>query len=77
MGEFFRDHWKVMMIGLIGVLLGVFLNNLVRNMQNKKLLAKLQSELTALQSKTKPTQDEVDLIQTLKTEIYMLKFQCH
>lgn len=75
--NFFKEHWQVIMIGFTGVLLGVFLNNLVRHYQNKKLLTRFTSELASLQAKISPSPDEEKLIQTLKTEIYMLQFQCN
>lgn len=77
--NFFSEHWKIMLIGLAGVVLGVFLNWYFGNHSNKKLLEKLTTELELLQEKANTTAlsaDELNQIQYLKGEIYILKFKC-
>lgn len=76
MKQFFIDHWKVMMIGLAGVLLGVLLNNLFRKQENKNLLALLTGELEKLQSQSSLTPDEQNKLEYLKGEVYILQFKC-
>ncbi len=76
MKQFFIDHWKVMMIGLAGVILGVLLNNLFRTRENKHLLELLTNELSKLQAKLSLTPDEQNQLEYLKGEIYILQFKC-
>lgn len=73
---FFQDNWKIMLIGLVGVALGVFLNWYFGIYQNRQLLDTLTEELKLMESKTSPTVEEKDQIQHLKGEIYILKFKC-
>lgn len=75
---FLRDHWKIMLIGIIGVAIGFFLNWYFWNYSNKKLLRLLIAELNVLQTRNPftLTQDEKDQIQYLKGEIYILNFKC-
>lgn len=78
MDTFFKENWKPVLTGLIGVILGVFLNNLVRYYKDKQLLTALLAELSALQAKdgTTLSADELRQIQDLKTEIYLHRFKC-
>ena len=78
-GTFFKDHWKVILIGLFGVALGVASNTVIRNIENKNLLASLTKGLKSLQEKaetTALTEDEKNKIEYLKGEIYILEFKC-
>lgn len=78
-GTFFREHGKVMMIGLSGVLLGVILNRVLRDRENKNFLALLVKEYEQLLEKmnngTLSAEDHT-LVDKLKTEIYIMKFKC-
>lgn len=76
---FFREHAKVMLIGLAGVILGVILNSLLRDRENKKFLGLLVKEHEQLLEKMKNgtlSADEQGLVDKLKTEIYIMKFKC-
>lgn len=78
-GIFLKQHWQVIVIGIFGVILGVVLNNWARSYENKKFLDSLVSELTALQNKAKTqtlTPEEQKQMDTLNTEIFILKFKC-
>lgn len=77
--KFFREHGKVMLIGLAGVILGVILNSLLRDRENKKFLALLEKEHEQLLEKMKNgnlSAEDQGLIDKLKTEIYIMKFKC-
>lgn len=73
---FFKDHWKVIMIGLFGVALGVISNQMVQRHNNKNLLASLTDDFENLKAKENPTKDDQNLIEYLQGEIYILKFRC-
>lgn len=76
---FFKEHGKIILVGISGVILGVLLNNLVDYYKNKKLLASLENGLKELQDKAQLsalTKEEDSLIQYLQGEIYILKFKC-
>lgn len=77
--KFFREHSKVMLIGLAGVILGVILNSLLRDRENKKFLGLLVKEHDQLLEKIKNgtlSADERGLVDKLTTEIYIMKFKC-
>lgn len=76
MTTFFKENWKIILIGLGGVALGVFLNTYIRSRENKNLLASLTDELEQLQDKQNLTQQEEQQIKYLEGEIYILKFKC-
>lgn len=79
LGIFWRDHWKLILIGFIGVAIGVILNWWLRRIEDKNLLAYLTAELNALTTKaitTPLTADEQAQVQYLKGEIYILDFKC-
>lgn len=73
---FFRDHWKIMLIGLFGVALGIFGNMGFGLYQNRQLLATLNEELKSLESKSILTEEQKEQLQRLRGEIYILKFKC-
>lgn len=78
-GTFFRDHGKVILIGLVGIALGVFLNNINRDRENKRFLALLTREHDNLINRrnTYPLNiEEEKQLDKLKTEIYIMKFKC-
>lgn len=75
-GDFFKDHWRVIVIALIGVAFGVFLNHVARKYSNRQLLGTLTDELSKLQIKPNLTEEEQKHIQYLEGEIYILKFKC-
>ena len=77
--NFFSDHWKVMLIGLAGVFLGVFLNSMFGDMKNRRFLNMLEEELEKLEDKERSlslTPQERGQIEKLRSEIYILKFRC-
>lgn len=43
-------NWKVIVIGILGLSLGAFLNYIVNNISNKKLLDELRAELASYQA---------------------------
>lgn len=76
---FFKEHGKVILIGIGGVILGVVLNNMVRAYENKSLLQTLTKELDTLKEKMKTqmlTDDEKKQMDKLIGEIYILTFKC-
>lgn len=78
-GKFFEEHWKIILIGLTGVVLGVLLNYTVGKYQNNKLLSSLITEHKKLQEKATAgtlTVEEQKQKEILETEIYMLQFKC-
>lgn len=75
---FFSRH-KLVFIGLAGVILGVILNSMVRNYENQKFLSMLREELKGLEYKSQNgelTADQKNILDKLKTEIYIMKFRC-
>lgn len=79
METFFREHGKVMLIGLAGVMLGVVLNTIIRKNENKAFLKSLTEELHQLEGKSKVsalTMEEDRQMDKLKSEIYIMKFRC-
>lgn len=76
---FFKEHGKVMLIGLGGVILGVILNSLLRTKENRKFLELLEKEYDQLAEKMKNgnlSVDEEKMLDKLKAEIYIMKFKC-
>lgn len=71
--------YKVILIGIAGVALGVFANNWVRRRENQRLLAMLVEEKLLLESKSDNgslTEIERRLLDRLQTEIFLMKFKC-
>lgn len=71
--------YKVILIGLAGVVLGVVANNWVRKYENRKLLSMLVEEKSLLESKSgngSLTEIERKLLDRLQTEIFLMKFKC-
>lgn len=73
---FFKEHWKIMLIGLFGVAFGVYLNWFLGIYQNRQLLSTLKEELSFFESKRQLTVEDKDHIKRLKEEIYILRFKC-
>lgn len=75
---FFYRH-KLIIIGLAGVILGVVLNSMVRDYENRKFLATLVSKKEELQGKAQSgtiTQAEAKMLDKLDAEIYIMRFRC-
>ena len=77
--KFLEDHWQMILIGVVGVVIGVILNILIRDNENRSLLDSLNKELGILEAKQKIsglTVKEIKEKEKLEAEIYILKFKC-
>ena len=69
--------YKVILIGLAGVALGVVANNWMVARRNGRALERLAAEKAYLESKNGSlTEIERRLLDRLQTEIYIMKFRC-
>lgn len=71
--------YRTILIGVIGIALGVFANNLMRKHENRRILRLLTDEKSSLESKAgngELTPIEAKLLDRLQTEIYLVKFRC-
>lgn len=76
MGEYLRDNWKMVLIGIAGILLGAYSTYLVNKRTNSELLMELKAELAALQLKSntsRTTEDEEVRMQVLEGQISLLE----
>lgn len=74
-----ESNWKIVTIGLLGVILGVIGNSIVRNYENKKIFNLLTKELKQLQEKSNTgplSADEQKQLDQLKAELYLMRFKC-
>lgn len=69
--------YRVILIGLAGVALGVLANNWMTARRNRRALERLAAEKVYLESKNGSlTEIERRLLDRLQTEIYIMKFRC-
>lgn len=73
--NFLRSHWQVILVGLIGLSVGAFLNYKVNQISNKELLASLTTQLSNLniQAQTSKSSDIQNQIIALQAQIDLLQ----
>lgn len=73
--DFLRKNWKVILIGLLGLLLGAIGNYIVNQISNKQLLESLTEQLAQLkiQAQTSRSSDIQNQIISLQAQIDLLQ----
>ena len=51
--NFLKQHWPVILIGILGLIVGAFFNYLSNRISNNQLLASITAQINALQIKGK------------------------
>lgn len=77
---FFKEHYKIMLIGLAGVLLGVVIHVGIRMWDDRKFLGRLNGELGQLEARLRNgglDADEQKLLDKLKAEILIMRLKCN
>lgn len=75
MMDFLRKNWKVILIGLLGLLVGAIGNYIVNQISNKQLLESLTEQLAQLkiQAQTSRSSDIQNQIISLQAQIDLLQ----
>lgn len=74
--DFIQKNWKTILVGVLGLAIGAYLNYVVNKRTNEELLQALKEELDQLQLKanvSRVSSDEQNRIQSLQAQIFLLE----
>ena len=73
---FVKNNWKILLIGVIGVILGVLGNMYANKLSEERIIKALTAQIEAIKTKQlmgKATPEEQKRVDTLQTQLNIIK----